>query len=108
LDVLTEVATDAELERAVQLNANIIGINNRNLHDLSIDPQRSISMSQRIPAGVLVVAESGYSSHQAVREAAPFVDGFLIGSALSQQANVDQACRELIYGQHKVCGLTQA
>ena len=108
LDVLTEVATDAELARALQLNAKIIGINNRNLHDLSIDPQRSINMSQRIPAGVLVVAESGYSTHQAVLEAAPFVDGFLIGSALSQQANVDQACRELIYGQHKVCGLTQA
>ncbi|WP_165383875.1 bifunctional indole-3-glycerol-phosphate synthase TrpC/phosphoribosylanthranilate isomerase TrpF [Pseudidiomarina tainanensis] len=107
LDVLTEVATDAELERALQLNANIIGINNRNLHDLSIDAQRSITMSQRIPEGVLVVAESGYSKHQEVKEAASYVDGFLIGSALSQQKNVDQACRELIYGSHKVCGLTE-
>ena len=107
LDVLTEVATQEELERALKLNAKIIGINNRNLHDLSIDPQRSISMSKQIPAGTLVVAESGYSEHQAIRKTAEHVDGFLIGSALSQQANVDQACRELIYGQHKVCGLTK-
>lgn len=106
LDVLTEVATDDELDRALKLNAKIIGINNRNLHDLSVDPQRSITMSQRIPDGVLVVAESGYSEHDTVREAAAHVDGFLIGSALSQQTNVDQACRAIIYGEHKVCGLT--
>lgn len=107
MDVLTEVATEQELQRAIALNAQIIGINNRNLHDLSIDPQRSIVMSQQVPSGTLIVAESGYSDHQAVRAAAPFVDGFLIGSALSQQQNVDQACRELIYGEHKICGLTQ-
>lgn len=107
LDVLTEIATDEELTRALALNAKIIGINNRNLHDLTIDTQRSIDMSQRIPEGVLVVAESGYSNHAQVQQAAAHVDGFLIGSALSQCDNVDQACRELIYGKHKVCGLTE-
>jgi indole-3-glycerol phosphate synthase/phosphoribosylanthranilate isomerase len=107
LDVLTEVATEQELDRALRLKAKIIGINNRNLHDLTIDPQRSIQMSQRIPSDVLVVAESGYETHSQVAATAPFVDGFLIGSALSKQANVDQACRELIYGEHKVCGLTE-
>src|SRR5690606_10875773 len=85
----------------------IIGINNRNLHDLSIDTNRSLMMSKKIPAEVLVVAESGYNHHQQVRAAANAVDGFLIGSALSQQDNVDQACRALIYGEHKICGLTE-
>lgn len=108
LDVLTEVATAEEMQRAARLGASIIGINNRNLHDLSIDPQRSIELSQLAPAGALLVAESGFSDHTAVRATAPYVDGFLVGSALSAQANVDQACRELIYGQHKVCGLTSA
>ncbi|WP_127346442.1 bifunctional indole-3-glycerol-phosphate synthase TrpC/phosphoribosylanthranilate isomerase TrpF [Pseudidiomarina mangrovi] len=108
LDVLTEVATAEEMYRAARLGANIIGINNRNLHDLSIDPQRSIELSQLAPAGALLVAESGFSEHSAVRATAPYVDGFLVGSALSAQANVDQACRELIYGQHKVCGLGSA
>ncbi|MDN7126717.1 bifunctional indole-3-glycerol-phosphate synthase TrpC/phosphoribosylanthranilate isomerase TrpF [Pseudidiomarina sp. 1ASP75-5] len=107
LDVLTEVSTEEEMLRAKALGANIIGINNRNLHDLSIDPKRSQELSKLAPAGVLLVAESGYSEHQHVRETAPFVDGFLVGSALTAQANIDQACRELIYGKHKVCGLNQ-
>ncbi|MFC0444627.1 bifunctional indole-3-glycerol-phosphate synthase TrpC/phosphoribosylanthranilate isomerase TrpF [Pseudidiomarina halophila] len=107
MDVLTEVSTEAEMQRAGDLGATIIGINNRNLHDLSIDPQRSRELSNLAPEGVLLVAESGYSSHEDVRETAPYVDGFLIGSALTSQANIDQACRELIYGKHKVCGLSQ-
>jgi len=108
LDILTEVASAEEMHRAARLGATIIGINNRNLHDLSIDPQRSIALSQLAPAGALLVAESGFSEHTAVRTSAPYVDGFLVGSALAAQANVDQACRELIYGQHKVCGLGHA
>lgn len=108
LDVLTEVSTAAEMHRANALGAQIIGINNRNLHDLSIDPQRSIELSQLAHADALLVAESGFSNHSQVRTTAPYVDGFLIGSALSAQPNIDQACRELIYGQHKVCGLGSA
>ncbi|CAB0149754.1 Tryptophan biosynthesis protein TrpCF [Pseudidiomarina piscicola] len=107
LDVLTEVSTEEEMQRATVLGANIIGINNRNLHDLSIDPKRSQQLSKLAPAGALLVAESGYSEHQHVRATAPFVDGFLVGSALTSQPNIDQACRELIYGKHKVCGLSQ-
>lgn len=108
LDILTEVATADEMRRAARLGARIIGINNRNLHDLSIDPQRSIQLSQLAPAGALLLAESGFSEHAAIRATAPFVDGFLVGSALSAKNNVDQACRELIFGQHKVCGLGTA
>lgn len=108
LDILTEVATETELERAIRLGANIIGINNRDLHDLSIDQQRAIELAQRIPPDVLVIAASGYHTHLQIRAAAPYVDGFLIGSSLTSATNVDQACRELIYGHHKVCGLTSA
>ena len=105
LDVLTEVANEAELTRAINLKAKIIGINNRDLHTLKIDTDTSLELSQQIPAGVLVVAESGYHTNQQVRAAAGVVDGFLVGSALAAQANVDQACRELVYGEHKICGL---
>lgn len=107
LDVLTEVSTTEEMHRANALGAKIIGINNRNLHDLSIDPERSIEMSQLAHDQALVVAESGYHTAPQIQATAPYVDGFLVGSALSAQPNLDQACRELIYGQHKVCGLTQ-
>ncbi|WP_417688650.1 bifunctional indole-3-glycerol-phosphate synthase TrpC/phosphoribosylanthranilate isomerase TrpF [Pseudidiomarina sp.] len=107
LDVLTEVSTEEEMARAKQLGARIIGINNRDLHDLSVDPERSKTLSKLAPSGALLVAESGYSSNEQVRDSAPFVDGFLVGSALTAQANIDQACRELIYGKHKVCGLNK-
>ncbi len=107
LDVLTEVANEDELQRAINLNANIVGINNRDLHTLKVDTQRSIDLAQRLPPTTLVVAESGYQEHQQVRAAANFVHGFLIGTALTKQSNLDQACRELIYGKHKICGLTQ-
>ncbi|RUO58593.1 bifunctional indole-3-glycerol-phosphate synthase TrpC/phosphoribosylanthranilate isomerase TrpF [Pseudidiomarina insulisalsae] len=107
LDVLTEVSNEVEMQRASELGATIIGINNRNLHDLSVDPERSKELSKIAPAGALLVAESGYSEHDQVRDSAPYVDGFLIGSALTAQENIDQACRELIYGRHKVCGLSK-
>lgn len=107
LDVLTEVSDAEEMQRASQLGATIIGINNRNLRDLSIDPQRSIELSKQAPANALIIAESGFSDNPAIRATAPSVDGFLIGSALSAATNVDQACRELLYGAHKVCGLTR-
>lgn len=107
LDVLTEVSNEEEMARAAQLGATIIGINNRNLHDLSVDPERSKTLSKLAPQGALLVAESGYADNAQVRDSAPYVDGFLVGSALTAQANIDQACRELIYGKHKVCGLNQ-
>lgn len=105
LDVLTEVASAEEMQRASNLGANIIGINNRDLTTLEIDPERSQRLSALAPENALLIAESGFSNHQAVRLTSPYVNGFLVGSALSAQENVDAACRSLIYGDNKVCGL---
>ncbi len=108
MDVLTEVANEEEMQRAVKLDARIIGINHRDLTDLSIDPNRSAELAPLAPQGALLVAESGFSTHADIRRVAPYVNGFLVGSALSAQPNVDLACRELLFGQNKVCGLTRA
>ena len=108
MEVLTEVSSCHEMERAAALNAPIIGINHRNLHDLSIDLNRTAELAPLAPPGALLVAESGISSNQQVRELGRHVDGFLVGSHLTAQADIDSACRKLIYGAHKVCGLTQA
>ncbi len=108
MDVLTEVANKEEMQRAVKLDARIIGINHRDLTDLSIDPNRSAELAPLAPQGALLVAESGFSTHADIRRVAPYVNGFLVGSALSAQPNVDLACRELLFGQNKVCGLTRA
>ncbi|MCC5855399.1 MAG: bifunctional indole-3-glycerol-phosphate synthase TrpC/phosphoribosylanthranilate isomerase TrpF [Idiomarina sp.] len=106
LEILTEVSDEAEMKRAAALGAKIIGINHRDLRDLSIDLQRSEALAPLAPKDALLIAESGLSEHRTIRELARTVDGFLIGSHLTGQTSIDQACRQLIFGEHKVCGLT--
>ena len=107
MEVLTEVNSRDEMRRAAALNAPIIGINHRNLHDLSIDLNRTAELAPLAPPDALLIAESGISTNQQVRELGQHVDGFLVGSHLTAQADIDSACRKLIFGTHKVCGLSQ-
>lgn len=107
LEVLTEAANVDEMQRAVRLQAPIIGINHRDLTDLSVDLTRTEQLAPLAPEGTLIVAESGIYRHQHVRDLAPHCHGFLVGSSLTAETDIDQACRRLIYGEHKVCGLTQ-
>ena len=108
LAILTEVSNQDELDRALALDAKLIGINNRNLRDLSTDIERTFEFAPQIPDGKLVISESGIYTNEEVRYLAPAVDGFLVGSSIMAQDDVDKACRQLIFGQHKVCGLTDA
>lgn len=107
LDILTEVSNAPEMERAIALGASIIGINNRDLRDLSIDLATTERLAGQVPADRVVISESGIYSHAQVRRLAPHADAFLVGSSLTEQADVDLACRRLIYGPIKVCGLTR-
>lgn len=107
LDVLTEVANEEEMRRAANFGANIIGINHRDLTNLTINPNRSAELAPLAPPSSLLIAESGFNSHQDIRRVAPHVNGFLVGSALSARTDVDAACRSLIFGENKVCGLTR-
>ena len=113
LAVLTEISTEEERERAIKLNAKMIGINNRNLRDLSTDISRTFDYAPNIPDDRIIISESGIYNHDQVRELAPAVDGFLVGSSLMDPNNnayqdIDLACRKLIYGNNKVCGLTDS
>ncbi|MBY6017228.1 bifunctional indole-3-glycerol-phosphate synthase TrpC/phosphoribosylanthranilate isomerase TrpF [Halomonas denitrificans] len=107
LDVLTEVSNQEEMDRAIALNARIIGINNRDLRDLSIDLATTERLAGQVPKDRVVISESGIYRHDQVRRLAPHADAFLVGSSLTEQANIDLACRRLIYGPTKVCGLTR-
>lgn len=108
LDVLTEVIDEEEVARAVALGAKIIGVNHRNLHDLSIDLSRSSRLAEMIPADAVLVAESGVRDNETVRQLGRPASGFLVGSQLTSQPDVDAAARELVYGTNKVCGLRTA
>lgn len=108
MGVLTEVSTPAELARARKLHAKVVGINNRDLRDLSIDLNRTRQLAQDLGKDVVVISESGFNSYKQLRALRPFAKGFLIGSALMAQQNLDQALRGLVLGKNKVCGLTRA
>lgn len=108
LDMLTEVSNEQELERAIALNAAIIGINNRNLRDLSTDLATTEALAPHIPADRVVISESGIYNQAQVRRLSPLVDGFLVGSSLMAEDDLDLACRTLTLGHNKVCGLTRS
>lgn len=110
MDVLTEVSNVEETERALALGANIIGINNRNLRDLSTDLATTERLAPIIKddpqfSGV-IISESGIYTNADVRRLSPLVDGFLVGSALMAQDNISLAVSQLVYGKVKVCGIT--
>jgi indole-3-glycerol phosphate synthase / phosphoribosylanthranilate isomerase len=108
LDVLTEVSNEEEAIRANRLGAKIIGINNRNLRDLSTDLSATGRLAPMLNKDALIVSESGIYSHQDVLQLAPFADGFLVGSALMAQQDLSQAVKNLVFGQVKICGIATA
>lgn len=108
LDILTEVIDEEETGRALRLGAKIIGVNHRNLHDLSIDLSRSARLAALVPEDTVVVSESGIRDAETVRQLGGHSNGFLVGSQLTSQPDIDLAARTLVYGPNKVCGLTSA
>lgn len=107
MGVLTEVSNEQEMARALALGARVIGINNRNLHDLSVDTARTHHLAALAPASVTLIAESGIHHHAQLRDLGRHVQGFLIGSALMAQADLRSAVCRLRFGDNKVCGLTR-
>ncbi|EOI5728335.1 bifunctional indole-3-glycerol-phosphate synthase TrpC/phosphoribosylanthranilate isomerase TrpF [Cronobacter malonaticus] len=107
MGVLTEVSNEEELERALRLEAKVVGINNRDLRDLSIDLNRTRELSPRLGHGVTVISESGIHTYGQVRELSRFANGFLIGSALMEHDDLESAVRQVLLGENKVCGLTR-
>lgn len=108
MGVLTEVISDEERERAIALEAKVVGINNRDLRDLSIDLNRTRTLGPRLPAGVTVISESGINHYRQVRELSHYANGFLIGSALMSEPDLTMAVRRVLLGENKVCGLTRS
>jgi indole-3-glycerol phosphate synthase/phosphoribosylanthranilate isomerase len=107
MEALVEVHDEPEMRRALALGARLIGINNRDLRDLSIDLATTERIARLAPDRVLV-SESGILGREDVDRLSGQVDGFLIGSALMRAGDPAQAARELIFGRTKLCGLNRA
>jgi indole-3-glycerol phosphate synthase len=96
LDVLVEVHEERELDAALDVDADVIGINNRDLTDLTVDIERTFDLLSDVPAGKTVVAESGFSTRDELDELERVgVDAVLVGEALMRADDLEAACREL-------------
>ena len=91
-----EVSRDDELEAALEIDADVLGINNRDLEDLSVDLHRTFDLIADVPAGKVVVSESGiYARHQIDELEQVGVDAVLIGETLMRAPDPEAAVREL-------------
>ena len=96
LDCLVEVHDGPELERALHLDADVIGINNRDLDEGTVDVRTTYELMPDVPAGKTVVAESGISAREELEELDRVgVDAVLIGEALMRSEDPEALAREL-------------
>jgi len=98
LGVLVEVHNGAELESALQLETPLIGINNRNLRSFEVSLQTTLDLLPRIPAGRIVVTESGIlAADDVALMRTNRVDAFLVGEAFMRAPNPGQALAGLFF-----------
>jgi indole-3-glycerol phosphate synthase len=99
LDVLVEVHDEEELERALEIDADVLGINNRDLSDFTVDIDRTYELLSDVPAGKTVVSESGFTSREQLDDLERVgVDAVLVGEALMRAEDIEAACRALTGG----------
>ncbi|QDA58689.1 indole-3-glycerol phosphate synthase TrpC [Hymenobacter jejuensis] len=98
LEVLLEVHDSEELDRTLHADAvNLVGVNNRNLHDFSVSLDTSMELAQRIPAEFVKVSESGLTSAAAIEQLrGAGYRGFLIGEAFMRHSRPEKACSTLV------------
>ena len=97
LDVLVEVHDAPELECALEVvDPDVIGINNRDLTDFSVDLSRTFELLADVPAGKTVVSESGIHTREQLDELERVgVDAVLVGESLMRAPDPEVACRDL-------------
>jgi len=96
MDVLVEVHDEAELDRALALKPDMLGINNRNLHTFDTDINTTLRLLPRVPAGTLLVTESGIATREEVLDMqAAGVHTFLVGESFMRARDPGEALRDM-------------
>ena len=96
LDAIVEIHNEEELERALAIDCDVIGINNRDLESFTVDIQRTFDLLADVPAGKVVVSESGIHDRGQIDELEQVgIDAVLIGEVLMRAPDPEAAVREL-------------
>jgi indole-3-glycerol phosphate synthase len=97
LDVLVEVHDLTEMDRALELGADMIGINNRNLKTFTVDLATTEALSEEIPNDTVAISESGIKTAEDVRRVrACGINAVLVGETLMRAKNVPEKLAELL------------
>ena len=96
LSALTECHDESEIETAISLGARLIGVNNRNLRNFSVNPLNALSLRDKVPSGILFVSESGISERSQVESLEQNgVDAVLVGETLMKSDDKKSCLRYL-------------
>jgi indole-3-glycerol phosphate synthase len=97
LDALVEVHDMAELDRALELDAKIIGVNNRNLTTFEVDLETTVRLSEQVPDDVILVAESGLKTRADTQRVFDVgCNAILVGESLMRSGNIAEQVDELL------------
>ena len=100
MSALVEVHDESEVKKAVKCGARIIGVNNRDLKDFSVDPENCLKLRPKVPKDIVFVAESGIKDHNDIAKLeAAGVDAVLIGETMMRAYDKTAMLRSLRYGE---------
>ncbi len=109
LDCLLEVHNPEELEKALNTEGEMIGINNRDLHSFEVDINNTLKLIPMIPKGMVVISESGINTREEItRLQEAGVDGFLVGEALIREQDIGMKLRDFLGIDSKEFSKTQS
>ena len=98
MDVLVEVHDEAEMERALRLDHELIGVNNRDLNTFTTSLSTSVRLKEMLPAGQMLVTESGIRTVEDVkRMQASDINAFLVGEAFMREADPGLALKRMFF-----------
>jgi indole-3-glycerol phosphate synthase len=96
IEILVEVRDEVELELAITFGARLVGVNNRNLETLEIDPETSLRLLPLVPRAIVAIAESGVRSPKDIEQVGRLgADAVLVGTELSASKDPEAAVRSL-------------
>jgi len=97
MDALVECKNQDEIEMAIKAGANIIGINNRDFRDFTIDLRRTEKLAKFVPSNITLVSESGIKTPEDIKYLAKVgVDSLLVGTSVMSTGNIQGKVQELV------------